>query len=185
MTMAMTQPLPLTGLILAGGTSSRMGRDKSALVLDGETLLDRARRTLRDAGAGRVIVLGCPGEPDGWPDPDAGKGPGVALAAALARLSDDGPVQALVIPVDMPGLTPDSLTALTAGGTSAHYSGEPLPLFIAPGAPLPGPQSVRSLRNVCSAMGAIALPRPADPSVLANINTPEAFAGLSADAGPD
>jgi molybdopterin-guanine dinucleotide biosynthesis protein A len=35
-----------TGLILAGGESSRMGKDKAMLTLGGETLLERTQRAL-------------------------------------------------------------------------------------------------------------------------------------------
>jgi len=181
----MTTPAPITGLILAGGKSRRMGTDKAALVFEGETLLDRARRILREAGAERVIVLGRPDEKDGWPDPPGGKGPGVALASALNRLARAGPLRAVVIPVDMPGLTPDSLKALIRSGPSAHYQNEPLPLYVAPDAPVPIPETVRSVGDVVRAVGAQALSRPGDERVLANINTPDAFAGLSGASGPD
>lgn len=47
----------LRGLILAGGRSSRMGRDKSALVHpDGRTLLRRCRDLLTESGCASVIV---------------------------------------------------------------------------------------------------------------------------------
>ena len=39
---AKTLSPPLRGLVLAGGTSRRMGRDKAAIVIDGQTLLQRA-----------------------------------------------------------------------------------------------------------------------------------------------
>src|SRR5579859_5479057 len=48
-----------TGVVLAGGASRRMGRDKAALVLDGEPLLARVVSRLREA-VDRVIVIGPP-----------------------------------------------------------------------------------------------------------------------------
>lgn len=47
----------LTGFVLAGGTSRRMGRPKSSLLIAGETMLDRQIRLLRSL-ARRVVVIG-------------------------------------------------------------------------------------------------------------------------------
>ncbi len=38
----MTEPAALRGLVLAGGMSTRLGRDKAAVTIDGQTLLERA-----------------------------------------------------------------------------------------------------------------------------------------------
>jgi molybdopterin-guanine dinucleotide biosynthesis protein A len=46
-----------TGFVLAGGKSTRMGRDKAALLLDGRTLLEHALRTVREA-CGSAVILG-------------------------------------------------------------------------------------------------------------------------------
>src|SRR5947209_3261783 len=48
-----------TGIILAGGRSRRMGRDKALLRIEGETLLERTVRVTR-ALADEVIVVGRP-----------------------------------------------------------------------------------------------------------------------------
>ncbi|HEY3927226.1 MAG TPA: molybdenum cofactor guanylyltransferase [Candidatus Koribacter sp.] len=47
----------VTVFILAGGRSTRMGRDKALLVLEGKTLLERALETARDV-AGEVAIVG-------------------------------------------------------------------------------------------------------------------------------
>src|SRR5712691_1983298 len=50
-------PPPASGAVMAGGRSSRFGRDKALLEIGGETLLQRTVRTVRTV-AQRVIVLG-------------------------------------------------------------------------------------------------------------------------------
>jgi molybdenum cofactor guanylyltransferase len=46
----------LVGVILAGGASSRMGRPKEAILLDGEPLLQRQQRLLFALGVRRVLL---------------------------------------------------------------------------------------------------------------------------------
>jgi molybdopterin-guanine dinucleotide biosynthesis protein A len=52
-------PSALTGFVLAGGKSTRMGRDKAALALDGRTLLETALAVVRSV-AKEVFILGPP-----------------------------------------------------------------------------------------------------------------------------
>jgi molybdopterin-guanine dinucleotide biosynthesis protein A len=49
----------ITGFVLAGGKSTRMGRDKAGLSLDGRTLLETALEAAR-AVAQEVLILGSP-----------------------------------------------------------------------------------------------------------------------------
>jgi molybdopterin-guanine dinucleotide biosynthesis protein A len=74
----------LIGIVLAGGASSRMGRDKATLELDGETLAAGAARRLAAvcpevalADRGRQLVPGLPSLPDG-----PGRGPAAGLLGA-------------------------------------------------------------------------------------------------------
>jgi molybdopterin-guanine dinucleotide biosynthesis protein A len=95
----------LSGLILAGGRSSRMGRDKATLTLpDGRTLLQRQADILRATGVTNLLVSVRPGSethlpgailvPDSTPD----AGPLAGIAAGL-RAAPPGLV--LVLAVDM------------------------------------------------------------------------------------
>lgn len=47
----------LAGLILAAGTSSRMGAFKPMLQVDGQTMIRRVADMMRRAGAGPVVVV--------------------------------------------------------------------------------------------------------------------------------
>lgn len=49
--------IDISGFVLAGGKSTRMGRDKAAISLNGRTLLEHALRTLREV-CGDVLILG-------------------------------------------------------------------------------------------------------------------------------
>lgn len=106
----------LSGLILAGGRSSRMGRDKASLTLpDGRTLIQRQAEVLRAAGADVVFASVRRGQanlPTGLlavfdSVPDAG--PLAGLAAGL-RAASAGRVIALA--VDMPGIEAEHLRTL-------------------------------------------------------------------------
>jgi len=172
--------LNFTGVVLAGGRSSRMGRDKALLAIDGRTLLDRAIELLREAGATKVLVSG--DRPGGIPDMTPGLGPVGGIASVLSQV-DDGAF--VVMPVDMPALDIDTLHVLLDAATeapAAHFDGHPLPWaaridaarrarvsdLIAPGR---GP----SMRTLHAAWGGIELPAPR-PALLRNVNAPADWA---------
>lgn len=97
------------GLVLAGGKSTRMGRDKAGLVLEGETLLGRHMDLLRRLGAGRVMVSravseSIPGADRILVDREPGRGPAEGLALALAACGNS---HLMVMAVDLPGLDVD------------------------------------------------------------------------------
>lgn len=114
----MTAP---TGVILAGGASSRMGTDKAFVEIDGRPMVLRVADALRAGGCEPVWCQG--GDPvrlaalglDARPD-DAGSarpGPVRAIASALAAATAPTVV---VAACDLPALTGDLVRALV--GTS-------------------------------------------------------------------
>lgn len=125
--------IPATaGLVLAAGEGRRFGGPKAPYVLDGERLVDRAVRVLREAGcASVVVVLGAwvgdvPGASvvvnDDW-----STGMGSSLRAGLAALEGGDADRVVVTLVDLPGLTPDAVRRLVeAPGdlAQAAYDGE-------------------------------------------------------------
>src|SRR5438034_10204249 len=93
--------MSMTGFILAGGKSERMGRDKALLNWHGRTLLAHMVGLLA-TGAGEVLVLGR----ERLPDCISGRGPLSGIASALEMT---GTAANLDFAVDLPFLTQDFL----------------------------------------------------------------------------
>jgi molybdopterin-guanine dinucleotide biosynthesis protein A len=95
---------PLSGLLLAGGASSRMGRDKASLSVDGEPLAARVARVLGTVCA-EVLVASGDGVRLAWlglpqvADEPPGRGPLGGIVAGLGRASNE---LVAVVAVDMP-----------------------------------------------------------------------------------
>jgi molybdopterin-guanine dinucleotide biosynthesis protein A/2-polyprenyl-3-methyl-5-hydroxy-6-metoxy-1,4-benzoquinol methylase len=157
----------LTGVLLAGGASTRFGSPKSEAVFDGETLFDRAWRVLGEACDERLVV-----GPGGLADP--GTGPVAAIAAGLRAATHD---LAVVVPVDMPLLTADALRALAAGCRDAAVGPRgPLPCAVSTSAVGAFETGERRLRAVLSTLDTALV--ELDDSLLANVNEPQELAQL-------
>ncbi|MFI0407092.1 NTP transferase domain-containing protein [Actinomadura sp. 3N508] len=125
---------PPAGLLLAAGEGSRLGRPKATLELDGERLVDRGVRMLRDAGCSpAIVVVGAePVEVIGAvvvPNPRWREGMGSSLRAGLAALPPACPA-AVVALVDQPLITAAAVGRLIAAYEAgaeiavATYGGE-------------------------------------------------------------
>lgn len=171
----------IDGIVLAGGLSSRMGRDKALLPWQGRTLLEHMRGLLLQAGAKRVWVSGDYPAFGGIPDQVARCGPLGGLYSVATHMPD-GP--AWVVPVDTPLLPPRLLQQLRDGHRSpcTIFTGHPLPMLLnmddACRAALAsmlddrdGPRSLQALQRRLG-VNTIAL-APVDEAGLVNCNTPE------------
>lgn len=134
----------VAGVVLAAGAGHRFGMPKALVDYDGTLFVDRAARVL---SAGRcapiVVVLGAAAEevrrrasltdtrvlvnPD-WPT-----GMGSSLRAALDDLAESSTADevgsALIVPVDMPGITPEAVRRVAAHAApdalvAASYEGQ-------------------------------------------------------------
>jgi molybdenum cofactor guanylyltransferase len=129
-------------IVLAGGRSSRFGRDKLSEPLDGRPLLEHAIDAVRPLAVEIVVVAA----PDTWPDVPADvrvvhddrafEGPLAGLAAGLAAVEADVVV---VVGGDMPWMVPAVLARLvrgldTAGADAVVLDGggarRPLPMAL-------------------------------------------------------
>ena len=101
----------VSAIVLCGGRSSRMGRDKATLPFGTETSAGRVLRLVREVTTD--IVLVGRGDPGALTDcrviGDPGKGPLVALAIGLGATSAH---RTLVVACDMPLVRPALLTHL-------------------------------------------------------------------------
>lgn len=99
------------GVVLAGGASLRMGRDKAVAQLAGRRLIDHVVAAVVAAGL-RPVVAGTPRPEvaaEFVADPPGVAGPAAGLVAALRRFPDSDLV---LVGTDQPYLRPETLRAL-------------------------------------------------------------------------
>jgi molybdenum cofactor guanylyltransferase len=109
--------MDFSAALLAGGRSSRMGRDKAFLQINGMPLWRRQRQILHELGPSEIFVSG-PTQAE-WVEngleivADAGRdaGPLGALVAVLRRSKN---THSLVLAVDLPNMTTDFLRQVLA-----------------------------------------------------------------------
>jgi molybdopterin-guanine dinucleotide biosynthesis protein A len=151
----------LTGILLAGGASTRFGSPKSLARFGDETLGERAWRLLGEVCEERFVVGG-----DGLADP--GTGPVAAIAAGLRAATNE---VALVIPVDMPLLTAGALRSLANACREAVVAqAGPLPCAVARSALPAFETGERRLGTVLDRLDTARI--ELDEKLLANVNTP-------------
>jgi molybdopterin-guanine dinucleotide biosynthesis protein A len=112
-----TKTKQVLGYVLAGGGSTRFGRDKALVEIDGKSMLLRMCELLRGLG-GDVRVVVAPGKhadldvtilADRWP----GEGPLGGIITALMATAESGGVEwNLIVGCDMPFLTREWLNYL-------------------------------------------------------------------------
>ncbi len=113
--------LPASGIILAGGKSTRMGRDKAFVEVGGRPLIERVLERVQQVAEETIIVTNSPQQYAHLPArlvPDVvrGRGPLVGIYSGLQAARHD---LAIVVACDMPFLKPDLLRFMLA--ESAEY----------------------------------------------------------------
>ena len=107
--------MTFAALLLAGGESRRMGRDKATLKFGGEPLWQRQLRTLRALGPDQVVVSArvtpawLPVDVELLLDDSPSRGPLSGLAKALAQMRT---THLVALAVDMPFMTTGELKRL-------------------------------------------------------------------------
>jgi iron complex transport system ATP-binding protein len=162
----------LTIFILAGGRSSRMGKDKSRLLIGGKTFLQRITSAARELDAPVELIS---------EDDTPGLGPLGGIATAFRRFRFD---RALFLSCDMPLITPEFLRDLLAEGAGAVFT----QLDGHAGFPFVLRESdrnavVKCIREKCDSIQQLSqalhakrhTPSPSERPQLANVNTPDDY----------
>jgi molybdopterin-guanine dinucleotide biosynthesis protein A len=102
----------MTGIVLAGGESRRMGTDKAFLKLDGRPLIEHVLSALRQAARTIIIVTNSPAAYAAYDaeivgDRGGKRGSLIGLYSGLLRSRDDF---SIVVACDMPFLSPALLS---------------------------------------------------------------------------
>lgn len=190
---------PLAAVVLAGGASRRMGRDKATMPSPGSvpgharvTMVERTVEVLR-ARCAPVFVVAAPGQQlpelqaEVLRDEVRGVGPLLATGRGLRAAGDAGLEWAFVCAVDMPRLTAEIIDDLVAGtegvdivlpwdGREHYLAGiyrtslaDPIEALVAAGA-----RSMRSLTDSVVTQRIVLDPTPA----LSNANSADDLATI-------
>ena len=189
----------IDGIVLAAGASTRMGKSKALLEIDGVTFLERAVHLLRDAGCRYVVAVV---DDDDWTERLADvSGAAVvindqpnaeqidSLRLGLANLPDGGD-GVLVLPVDFPRVAAETVKALVAefargdaqilnaayNGVAGHpviFARSIIPELMQPGLP-DGARSVIDAHKHDARSVEVD-----DPGVLIDVDTPEDYSKIT------
>jgi molybdenum cofactor cytidylyltransferase len=137
------QPTRVGAIILAAGSSSRLGQPKQLLTLDGRPVLQHALDAAAEAGLDEIVVVlghrapeieGAVSLPTGARvvfNADYAAGQSTSLRAGIGALASDTDA-AIVLLGDQPGITSAAIRVVAAAHAStraaivrAAYSGEP------------------------------------------------------------
>lgn len=184
-----------SGYVLAGGRSTRMGRDKALLQFHGRPLVAIIAAAVRDAAGSAVLignpylaaVTGFPAIPDLFP----GEGPLGGILTALRQTTADWNV---VSACDMPGLTAAFLSVLFQAAEACDPDvllpvspgGKPEPLCAVWNRRALGPLEAAFAageRKITAALGGLRAVRyqVSEITPFQNVNTPEDWSGYAAE----
>ena len=174
------------GMVLAGGLSTRMGRDKAQLQFQGKSLLENAKYCLANSECEQVLVSHNHGL--GIADRIACSGPLGGIDAVINTLNT--PCWLSIVPVDMPRLCSPTLAQLQRYAVllnrPVYFDSSHLPCVLYVDDALKqrvsnvlnhdGPRSIKSLLGWCKAQP-IATPNFMSHQFI-NANTPAQWSAL-------
>ncbi|HEV2811247.1 MAG TPA: molybdenum cofactor guanylyltransferase [Acidimicrobiales bacterium] len=188
--------LAFDGVVLTGGASRRMGRDKALVEVGGRALAVGVARVLRDAGADKVFAVG--GAIDALadlglhavPDEFPGEGPLGGLLTALSHASS--PLVA-VLACDLPAAAPSAVRLVVAALDADPDLACAIPMVQGHSQPLHGAwrrssrpeiqamfdRGERAMHRAIAGLAGIAV-HGVDPAAVADVDTPADMRGRRA-----
>lgn len=165
----------IAGVVLAGGQSRRMGRNKALLDFQGKLLIRHMLDKLHALGLTDVFISGAL---DGYPSiPDDHPHAGPARGIKTVLREKPGYDGYLFVPVDMPLLPAPALRLLLEQEGGGYFIGWPLPACLRP--PF-SPCDGESVHAFLKAQGIYPLPVPEEfEESMKNINTPQDWERLT------
>jgi molybdopterin-guanine dinucleotide biosynthesis protein A len=169
----------LTGLLLLGGASVPFGSPKALARLHGETLAERAWRTLGEVCEHR-LALGKAADRLELPFPvlDDGSDERAAIIGLAAGLRAAPTDLCVALPIDCPAMTAVALLELADGcaGDAAVPQTGPLPGAYRKRALSALESGERSIRRALEQLDVMVV--QLDPALLVNVNTPDDLRSL-------
>lgn len=168
-------------VVLTGGRSRRMGRDKAMLEIDGVPMVDRVITVLRRAGAVEVATLGgaARGRADRHlADRHPGEGP---LGGVITALAEFPARTVVVVACDLAWLDEASVAAVVRAGADADVAlartdrlESLLGAWKSTALSVLEAEFVSGERSIRNALGALRVVEvPVSPEAVRNVNRPE------------
>ncbi|WP_240008378.1 molybdenum cofactor guanylyltransferase [Pseudaquidulcibacter saccharophilus] len=124
--------MKIVAIILAGGNSSRMGKNKALLPYNGKRLVDHIANQLILSGIKNIIISGSVEGYECIPDIIKNGGPLVGIATVISKIYGDYD-SFLILPVDLPLLNSDVINQLINNNNNCDvicFKSNPLPFKI-------------------------------------------------------
>lgn len=123
----------VVGVILVGGKSSRMGKDKASLRFNDLRLVDQIAKVLTSSGVRKIITSGIIEGYEGVPDLIPNKGPVGGICSSIIHCQKNSFTKAVIIPVDMPLISSEVVNFMIESSDDSeftHFEEKPLPLVV-------------------------------------------------------
>lgn len=157
------------GIVLAGGQSRRMGRNKALIPYKGMPMVAYMMQILRQSGVDDVFISGAVEGFNFIPDTKAFSGPAQGICSVLKqKIGYDGYI---FVPVDMPLLKPEALKILMRQPQGGFFAAHPLPFFLKKCLSIKNFYSVREFLDA-NQVPAVPLPDTMQEEMV-NLNTPD------------